>query len=139
MTFGILIFPGAHGDRDLTRVLEEVYDKEKIKKDWFHHDFVKTPFGRAIPCDEDHAINYVVQSTTADVVYENTKKIQDLIQNHKTFVAFIIHDCIVLDMAKQDLGLIDDLVATFSKTRFGDFKSSIKAGKTLGNLKEIPR
>jgi len=132
-------FQWLYGKTAANKTLEEVYDKEKIKKDWFHHDFVKTPFGRAIPCDEDHAINYVVQSTTADVVYENTKKIQDLIQNHKTFVAFVIHDCIVLDMAKQDLGLIDDLVATFSKTRFGDFKSSIKAGKTLGNLKEISR
>jgi phosphoribosylformylglycinamidine synthase len=30
MTFGILIFPGAHGDRDLTRVLEEHYGKKVI-------------------------------------------------------------------------------------------------------------
>ena len=28
MTFGILIFPGAHGDRDLIRVLEEHYSKK---------------------------------------------------------------------------------------------------------------
>ena len=27
MTFGILIFPGAHGDKELKRVLEEVYGK----------------------------------------------------------------------------------------------------------------
>ena len=63
--------------------LEEVYDKEKIKNDWFHHDFVKTPFERAIECDEDHAINYVVQSTTADIVYENSKKILDLCFWHR--------------------------------------------------------
>jgi phosphoribosylformylglycinamidine synthase len=30
MTFGILIFPGAHGDRDLTMVLEEHYGKKVI-------------------------------------------------------------------------------------------------------------
>lgn len=30
MTFGILIFPGAHGDRDLTRVLEEHYGKKVV-------------------------------------------------------------------------------------------------------------
>ena len=117
--------------------LEEVYNKEKIKSDWFHHDFVKTPFGRAIKCDESHAINYVVQSTTADLVYENTSKINELLEDRKTFVAFIIHDCIVLDLSKKDLDLVDDLVDTFSLTRFGNFKSSIKAGKTLGTLKEI--
>lgn len=30
MTFGILIFPGAHGDRDLSRVLEEHYGKKVV-------------------------------------------------------------------------------------------------------------
>ena len=30
MTFGILIFPGAHGDRELTRVLEDHYAKKVI-------------------------------------------------------------------------------------------------------------
>ena len=30
MTFGILIFPGAHGDRELTRVLEDHYAKKVV-------------------------------------------------------------------------------------------------------------
>ncbi|MCP4312371.1 MAG: phosphoribosylformylglycinamidine synthase I [Bacteroidetes bacterium] len=30
MTFGILIFPGAHGDRDLTRVLVDHYNKKVV-------------------------------------------------------------------------------------------------------------
>ena len=30
MTFGILIFPGAHGDKDLTRVLEDHYNKKVV-------------------------------------------------------------------------------------------------------------
>lgn len=30
MTFGILIFPGAHGDRDLTRVLEDHYSRKVV-------------------------------------------------------------------------------------------------------------
>ena len=33
MTFGILIFPGAHGDKELKRVLEEVYGK-KVRTIW---------------------------------------------------------------------------------------------------------
>jgi len=33
MTFGILIFPGAHGDKELKRVLEEVYGKS-VKIVW---------------------------------------------------------------------------------------------------------
>ncbi len=30
MTFGILIFPGAHGDKDLTRVLKDFYKKKVV-------------------------------------------------------------------------------------------------------------
>ena len=33
MTFGILIFPGAHGDKELKRVLKGVYGK-KVKAIW---------------------------------------------------------------------------------------------------------
>ncbi|MCK4880757.1 MAG: phosphoribosylformylglycinamidine synthase subunit PurQ, partial [Bacteroidales bacterium] len=33
MTFGILIFPGAHGDKELKRVLEGVYGK-KVRNIW---------------------------------------------------------------------------------------------------------
>lgn len=33
MTFGILIFPGAHGDKDLTRVIEDIY-KKKVVQIW---------------------------------------------------------------------------------------------------------
>jgi phosphoribosylformylglycinamidine synthase len=33
MTFGILIFPGAHGDKELKRVLEGIYDR-KVKTIW---------------------------------------------------------------------------------------------------------
>lgn len=40
MTFGILIFPGAHGDKDLSRVLEEVYAK-KVVPIWNHENSLK--------------------------------------------------------------------------------------------------
>ena len=33
MTFGILIFPGAHGDKELKRVLEGIYGK-KVRAIW---------------------------------------------------------------------------------------------------------
>ena len=33
MTFGIVIFPGAHGDKELKRVLEGVYGK-KVRYIW---------------------------------------------------------------------------------------------------------
>ena len=130
-------FQWLYGKTAANKTLEKVYDKEKIKADWFHYDFINTPFGRAIESDDDHAINYVIQSTTADVVYENGNKVNKLLKGRQTSLAFIIHDCIILDLSKKDLDLIDDLVHTFSNTRFGDFRTTLKAGKTLGSLKKI--
>ena len=130
-------FQWLYGKTAANKTLEKVYDKEKIKLDWFHHDFVKTPYGRAIECDEDHAINYVIQSTTADVVYESSSKVAKLLEDRQTNIAFIVHDCIVLDLSKKDFDLIDDMVHSFSNTRFGNFRTSLKAGKTYGGLKEI--
>ncbi|NOR34927.1 MAG: phosphoribosylformylglycinamidine synthase I, partial [Bacteroidales bacterium] len=40
MTFGILIFPGAHGDKELTRVLEEKYGRS-VKTIWNHETDLK--------------------------------------------------------------------------------------------------
>jgi hypothetical protein len=130
-------FQWLYGKTSPNKTLEKIYDKTKIKEDYFHGHYVKTPFERVIECDDDHAINYVIQSTTADIVLEKAFEIQNYLNNRKTNLAFIIHDCIILDVSKKDLDIIEEVGRMFSNTRFGDFRSSIKAGKNLGEMREI--
>ena len=63
---------------------------------------VKTMFGREIEADRSHALNYIIQSTTADLVLRQVVKIHDMLRDKKSFIAFTIHDNIVLDMTDEE-------------------------------------
>ena len=118
--------------------LERVYSRE-IYRDFFckHDQLVTTPFGRKLYVEEKKAQNYLLQSTTSDIVIENTYKIMKLLKNRKSNVAFTLHDSAVLDFAKEDYDLVKEIKATFEETRYGCFTSSVKIGKNFGKMKEM--
>ncbi len=96
-----------------------------------------TPFGRTLAVEERKAQNYLLQSTTSDQVLENAYKIQKMLKNKKTTIAFTLHDSIILDMAKEDAIMLRDIKKQFEQTRWGKFVSTCKIGKTFGHLKEL--
>ena len=73
MTFGILLFPGAHGDRELTRVLEECYGK-KVKLVWNREtgldgiDVLFIPGG--VPCKGSSGSSCLKESPVIDPMLE---------------------------------------------------------------------
>lgn len=103
----------------------------------FKNEILTTPFGRKLPVTERKAQNYLLQSTTSDQVIENAYKIQKILKNTNSTVAFTLHDSIILDMCKKDAILLRDIKSQFEKTRWGNFMSTCKVGKNFGNLKEI--
>ena len=60
-----------------------------------------------------------------------------MLKSTKSKIAFTLHDSIILDMAKEDAIMIKDLKSQFNQTRWGNFVSTCKIGKTFGNLKEL--
>ena len=88
---------------------------------------------------EHHALNYLVQSTTAELTLKQALKMEYLLRNRSSGsnIAFLIHDAVVLDMKKEDESLIKPLLALMSSTNFGTFRVNIKRGKTLGSMKDI--
>jgi ATP-dependent DNA ligase len=46
------------------------YDRKKVLDEWYNGEYISTPMGRHIKVDERRAFNYVIQSTTADLVLE---------------------------------------------------------------------
>ena len=113
------------------------YDRLSVKERYWDGKIVTTPFGRKIEADEFHALNYLVQSTTADMVLRQAIKIYDLLKTSKSHVAFVIHDSLVIDLAKEDRGLLKDIFGTFEKTDLGDFMISVSAGKNFGKMEKI--
>lgn len=117
--------------------LSSVYDRDKVREMYWLDGVVKTMFGREIEADRKHALNYIIQSTTADLVLRQLIKIYNLLKDKRSFVAFTIHDNIVLDIPDEERYIIPELIETFSDTALGWFKVNVKAGKDFGNLRTL--
>jgi len=113
------------------------YERKGVKEKYWDGKIVKTPFGRQIEADEYHALNYLIQSTTADMALRQLIKVHSLLKNSKSHIAFTLHDSLVIDLAKEDKGLLNEIFDVFAKTDLGAFAISISMGKNFGNMKKV--
>ncbi len=117
--------------------MNKLYERDYVLKRHWDGTTVNTVFGRQIPADKFHALNYIVQSTCADMVLEQACRIRSLLADKRSTIAFIVHDSIVLDFADEDRQELMELVNEFSSTRLGKFMVNISAGKNFGKLREL--
>ena len=113
------------------------YDKNIVRGKYYDGGVVKNYYGREIKADNEHAINYILQSTASDIFLRQAIKINDLLKGKKTFIKFLIHDSVVLDVSSEDKQLIKDICNTFSTTDFGKFVITKKVGKNYGEMKQL--
>ena len=99
---------------------------------------IETDYGRIIEnVDEHHALNYIVQSTTIDMVHEQAYKVYELLKGRKSHISFLIHDAVYIDLADEDRNELLNLLDTFKKTRYDRFKVNVSAGRNLGEMKDL--
>ena len=79
----------------------------------------------------------MIQSTCADLVSEKMYNIFDMLLDRESYIAFSLHDSIIIDFSSSDKDLIPFILSEFQDTRFGKFKSSVHAGENYGNLKKV--
>lgn len=113
------------------------YDKNIVRGKYYDGGMVKNYYGREVKADNEHAINYILQSTASDIFLRQAIKINDLLRGKKTFIKFLIHDSVVLDVSSEDKQLIKDICNTFSTTDFGKFVITKKVGKNYGEMKQL--
>ena len=113
----------------------DYYDKRKVLERHYAEGVVSTPFGRAIPSDDFHALNYLIQSTSSDNFLDRASAIQKYCKRLKTNVAFLVHDSIVLDVPLSEKQKIKEIVEIFQNTKLGKFKVNVNVGRNLGELK----
>jgi hypothetical protein len=130
------IFAWLYGDND-NKKAEEIYNKQQIRDKFWDGNKITTYFGRQIEADKHHSLSYIVQSTFADLVLRQMVKVYKLLEGRKSFIAFTIHDNIIVDLADDEKFLLPDIVETFSSTELGKFLVNIKAGSNFGELKKI--
>jgi hypothetical protein len=113
--------------------LGEIYDKKKILDKWYDGEYIITPYQRKIAVDDFRALNYLIQSSTADRVLAKAVIIDKMLEERKSFVSHILHDEIVIDFDNEDRDIIMQIKQTFED----GFLSSMKAGKNYFELKEL--
>ena len=100
-----------------SKQLDTYYEKHKILNKFYNNGTVTTLFGKKIPnVSQHHAVKYLLSR------YGDSE------------VAFLIHDAIVLDMRKEDLGVLKDILKLTKSTNFGEFVVNVKKGKNLGEM-----
>lgn len=117
--------------------LETFYNKEALKNMYWVDGAVHTPYNRAIPADDYHVISYLNQSTLIDLFHRQILKMNKLLDGKKSFVSFLVHDCLVLDLAEEDKNILVDLVKELSDTRWGNFPVNVKIGPNYGEMKKV--
>ena len=113
------------------------YDRNKLLDEWFKDGVIKTPFKRSIKVNVGKAFNYLLQSTTADLVLERAVKIDKFLEGKKSFISHIIHDEIVIDLAEEEKEITPEIKSIFSTTPFGKYMVNLNAGKNYFDLKEL--
>lgn len=113
------------------------YDKSVVRGKYYDGGTVKNHYGREIKADNEHAINYILQSTASDIFLRQAIKINDLLKSKKSFIKFLIHDSIVIDVSVEDKKLVKEICDTFNKTDFGKFVITKKVGKNYGDMKTL--
>ena len=120
------------------KALERLYNKDLVKNKYWDGYKIETDYGRIMNnVDEHHALNYIIQSTTIDMVHEQAYKVYELLKGTKSNISFLIHDAVYIDLSEEDRYEILNLLDTFKKTRYGIFKVNASAGKNLGEMKEL--
>jgi len=131
------VFAWLYNPKARNKKLNSYLNREKILENYYKNGYVTTPFNRKIAVEEEKAINYMVQSTTSDLFLTSAIKIDKMLKNKKSKIAFCVHDSLVIDFAKGEKALISELAKIFSQTKFGILKTSVSIGKNYGSMRKI--
>jgi len=133
----VRLFSWLYNPNSDDHLLNRTYDRKKVLNKYYDGKVVKNIFGREIESDDFHALNYLIQSTCADLVLEQAVKLDNLLKNKKSKIAFIVHDSIVVDVTKEDFNMMTTMLNCFADTRLGKFKVNVSGGKTFGDMRKI--
>jgi len=111
---------------DSTAIKTNFYNKEKLLDKWYEGGYIITPYKRKMKVERRKALNYLIQSTTADRVLERAVVIDKMLEDKKSFISHIVHDEIVIDLCDEERSILPEIKKIFEKD---GFMANINAGK----------
>jgi hypothetical protein len=113
------------------------YRREELLERWYDGTHIETLFKRKIKVDKRKALNYLIQSTTADLVLDRAIAIDKYLRDKKSFISHIVHDEIVIDLADSERDLVPEIKALFAANQLDTFLVNLSCGKNYYDLKEL--
>ena len=131
------IFAWLYNPKSKDYLSNRAYNREELLEKYWDGTSVKTYFDRKIEADEHHALNYTIQSTAADLFLRQMIKIWEKLQDRKSYVAFCLHDSLVIDFSEEDMDILKELKKIFKDTDLGQFKVNVSVGKNYGKMRKL--
>ena len=131
------IFAWLYNPESHDPLCEHAYGRESVVQKYFTQGQVTTFWGKVIPSEKRTALNYIIQSTCAENVLRQMIKLSNYLKGCQTYVAFPIHDSVVLDLSSEEKEKLPELVDIFSNTALGKMRVNVSVGKDFGNLKKL--
>ncbi len=119
---------------DSDKIKTNFYDKEKLLDKWYVDGYVITPYKRKMKAERRKALNYLIQSTTADRVLERAVVIDKLLKDKKSFISHIVHDEIVVDLCDEERDILPEIKNVFQKD---GFLANVNAGRNYLDLERL--
>lgn len=128
------IFAWLYNPKSKDYLCERAYNRESVVQKYFTQGQVTTFWGKKIPSEPRTALNYIIQSTCAENVLRQMAKVSNYLTGMDSHLAFPVHDSVVLDMSKEDLKRLPEIIEVFSNTELGKFKVNVSRGVNFGKL-----
>ena len=128
-------FSWLYDEKKINNNLEEIYHRNQVRESHFKGNKVTTPFGNTMEADYHHALSYLIQGTTAEMVLRQAIKIDEFLKEHKSFISFTVHDSVIVDMPADETHLARKLVSIFGDTELGHFLVNSSVGSDFGNMR----
>lgn len=129
------IFAWLYNSKSENPEIEKIYNRSQILQEYYDNEKIKNFFGREIFCEPKVALNYIIQSTAADMFSRQMIKVNDIIKERRTSILYTMHDSVVLDFAHEDRDLLNKILQEFSATDLGDFLVNISVGEKYNEMK----
>ena len=119
-------------------IKSDKYNRQKTLFSYYDGEKIETPMGRKIKVEERKAFNYLVQSTTADIVLDRAVQIDKFLKDKKSFISHIVHDEVVIDLNNAERSLVPQIKEIFENNKLDKFLCNLSAGPNYYELKELP-
>jgi len=132
------IFAWLYNPASKDRLSAQAYKREEVLQKYYVGNTVTNPYGRKMECDSYRALNYLIQSTSNDLFLRRAIAVDKFLSQmgKGAFITALIHDSVLIDIPKNALSELGEMIKLFGKTEFGIFKTNVKVGTDYGNLEE---